>query len=196
MGMIKKGLLIFCLLLAAFVFLPPYIDAQEENSATESAEDQYNFASMTTYELFWPIVPGKVPGDKFYNLKVWRDKIASFFIFNKLKKVEHLKKLANKRLVEAERLVELQRYSFFFPTLEKAKENLGEGLKLLATAKKKSRYNWVKNEYAKDVRKHLVVLERMKEKVEEKEKASVEEFLKSTQGLIDEYQLEIAPENF
>lgn len=196
-----KRMLIFgsLFLLIAFSAFIPTILAQEEDSASPSAEEkaieEYDFASMTTYEMFWPVVAGKVPGDKYYKLKLWRGKIAVFLTLNKLKKAELLKKMVNKRLAETERLAELERFSLIPSTIQGAKQNLEKGLESLSAAKKKPRYSWLKNEYAKDARKYLVLLGRLKEKISEEEKASVEEFFSDVEELIEKYELKIASEN-
>lgn len=154
-------------------------------------EEKYTFGSMTTYELFWPIVAGKVPGDKFYSLKLWRDKLASFFFFDRVKKSEYLKQLANKRLVEAEKLIEIKRYSLVSQTLEESNKNLEEGLSLLFSAEETPQTFWLKDEYRKDLKKHFIVLERMKEKVEESQKSTIEDFVKKLDSLIAKYSLVI-----
>lgn len=154
------------------------------------AEQEYNFSSMTTYELFWPIVAGKVPGDRFYQFKLWRDKLAGFLFFDRLKQSEYFKQLANKRLLEAEKLVELQRYSSLPGTLKRSYDNLEKGLTLLLSAQESQAQFWLKGEYIKDFQKHLIVLERMKEKAKDEEKTSIEESLKKIKDLIFNYQLQ------
>lgn len=197
--MIKKGVIVFCLSL--LVFLPAFTPyhfgsgfssyAQEENLATESAEEDYDFASMTTYELFWPLVAGKVPGDKFYNLKLWRDKLMGYLFFSKLKKSEYFKQLANKRLVEAEKLLELQRDRYFTETLRQSTEYLEKGSSLLlATPENQSQF-WLKGEYAKDLQKHLVVLEKMRSKAGEEQKEFIEKTLEEVKRMINQYRLGI-----
>lgn len=186
--MLKKILLLFCLfLLAFFSVFSSCLYAQEENLATESAEaeKEYDFASMTTYELFWPITAGKIPGDKFYKLKIWRDKLVGYLFFDKLKKSEYLKQLANKRLVETEKLLEVQRYSYLSETLKISGDNLEKGLVLLFSAPETESQFWLRNEYQKDFQKHLIVLERMKEKMEEDKRAVLEEAIRDINNLID-----------
>lgn len=153
-------------------------------------KEEYDFTKMTTYEMFWPIVAGKVPGDRFYNLKLWRDKLVSYLFFSQVKKSEYFKQLANKRLVEAERLLELQRYSFFPETIADSSRNLKEGVILLSSAEETPQMAWLKGEYVKDLQKHLVVLQRMKEKVKEDQKQVIEETIETIENLIKEYKLE------
>lgn len=188
--MSKKVLVIFCLV--SFIFLPVFSSyAQEGNLATESAEEEYDFASMTTYELFWPIVAGKVPGDRLYSLKIWRDKFIGLLIFSNLKKSEYLKNLANKRLVETEKLLEIGRESYFPETIEKSRNHLEEGLILLFEAPETEPRFWLRSEYAKDLKKHLIVLERMRERVGESQRGVFEESIEKINEWISEYKLEV-----
>lgn len=186
--MIKKLLVVLNLLLLVFLAVSPfYLYALEENLATESGKEgeEYDFASMTTYELFWPIVAGKVPGDRFYQLKAWRDKLVGYLFFSKVKKSEYLKRLANKRLVEAVRLLELQRYSFFPETIQIAGDNLEKGAALLFSAEQSSETAWLKEEYRKDLRKHLIVLERMKDQAKEEHRGTIETGIQKIESLIE-----------
>ena len=182
--MLKKLIIGFCL--AVFVLSYSSVFAKGVTS-----EEEYTFGSMTTYEMFWPIVAGKVPGDKLYSLKLWRDKLASFFFFDKVKKSEYLKQLANKRLVEAEKLIEIKRYSLVPQTLEESSKNLEGGSTLLFSAEETPQTLWLKDEYRKDLKKHFIVLERMKEKVEESQKLMIADFVKKLDSLIAKYFLVI-----
>lgn len=182
--MLKKLIIGFCLAVLVFSYSSVFAKGVVP-------EEEYTFSSMTTYEMFWPIVAGKVPGDKFYNLKLWRDKLASLLFFDKVKKSEYLKQLANKRLVEAEKLIEIKRYSLVPQTLEDSSKNLEEGLSLLFSAEETPQTFWLKDEYRKDLKKHFIVLGRMKEKVEESQKSAIEDFVKKLNSLIVKYSLVI-----
>jgi len=57
---------------------------------------------VNSYELFWPIVPGKVMGDKLYSLKLFKEKIRESIIFSSFKKADYLITISEKRLVESE----------------------------------------------------------------------------------------------
>lgn len=191
---VKKLLIIFCLiglfLSCSSVFAKGATPTPTPTS-TVTVKEEYTFASMTTYEMFWPIVAGKIPGDRFYDLKALRDKLAGYLFFSKVKKSEYLKQLANKRLVEAEKLIEIKRYSLVPQTLEDSSKNLEEGLSLLFSAEETPQTFWLKDEYRKDFKKHVIVLERMKDKVTEEQKSLIEKSLESINGLIEKYQLKI-----
>jgi len=186
--MLKK-LLIICLIASflplnfAFAKAPLPIP-----TSTPTAGMEYDFSKMTTYEMFWPVVAGKVPGDRFYSLKLWRDKILGSLYFSPLKKSEYFKQLANKRLLEAEKLLEIGRTSYFSQTLQQSLEYLEKGLNLLSSAPESQSQFWLKGEYEKDLQKHLFVLERMKEKGE---KGVIEGTIKKVEDLIEKYEVGI-----
>src|SRR3989344_5178852 len=81
-----------------------------------------NGASATSsYELFYPIVAGKIPGDSWYSLKMFREKVVGLLLFDNNKKIEYRTSLSKKRLVEGEKLiVEKKNYSLGIETLENA----------------------------------------------------------------------------
>jgi len=182
--MLKKLFIIFLVTL----FLPLGLAFAKAPSPiptpTPTKEVEYDFSKMTTYEMFWPVVAGKVPGDRFYSLKVWRDNFLGYLYVSPLKKSEYFKQLANKRLLEAEKLLEIGRTSYFSQTLQQSSDYLEKGLNLLFSAPESQSQFWLRGEYEKDLQKHLVVLERMKEKGEENQKAVVEESIGKINNLI------------
>lgn len=60
--------------------------------------------NVDSYELFWPLVAGKVQGDSFYFLKTLKEKMRGGLIFSNLKKAEYNALLSEKRLLEFEKL--------------------------------------------------------------------------------------------
>lgn len=61
-------------------------------------------AEVNSFELFWPLVAGKVPGDSLYSLKRLKENARGSLIFSPIKKAEYLAFLATKRVLEAEKL--------------------------------------------------------------------------------------------
>ena len=59
---------------------------------------------VNSYELFWPIVAGRVQGDSLYSLKIFKENLRGRFIFSNLKKAEYNTVLSEKRLLEFEKL--------------------------------------------------------------------------------------------
>lgn len=64
---------------------------------------------VNSYELFWPIVAGKVQGDSMYSLKILKEKLRGRFIFSNVKKAEYNTVLSQKRLLEFEKLAILNK---------------------------------------------------------------------------------------
>lgn len=188
--MFKKLFISFCLIA---LFLPTSLVFAKGPTPlptpTPTPTEEYDFTKMTTYEMFWPIVAGKIPGDRFYSLKLWRDKMVGFLFFSKIKKSEYLKQQANKRLVEAEKLLEIQRFSYFPQTLEISTDNLNKGLEILMSAPDSQSKFWLSQEYAKDLQKHLVVLGRMNEEAGKEEKVIIEKSIEKIKDLIAKYSL-------
>lgn len=148
-----------------------------------------DWEKKTSYELFWPLTAGKIPGDKFYNLKVWRDNLMGYLFSDPVKKSEYLKQLANKRLLEAEKLLEIKRTALIAETLVKATGQLGQGLNLLVSAESTSRALWLRGEYAKDLRKYLIVLSRMESQAEGETKTTIGKSLAEIKDLVVKYKL-------
>ena len=61
-------------------------------------------AEANSYELFWPVVAGRVKGDSLYPFKLLKEKVRVFLIFDSGAKAEHFSFLSTKRLVEFEKL--------------------------------------------------------------------------------------------
>lgn len=75
-------------------------------------------AEVDTFDLFWPIVAGRVRGDFFYPLKSFKEKVREFLITNESKKAEYYSFLSTKRLVEYGELILVRK------DVENAKETL------------------------------------------------------------------------
>lgn len=74
---------------------------------------------VDSFELFWPIVAGKVEGDSMYRLKIFKENIRRYLILSSLKKAEYLTFISSKRLVEFEEL------ALFRKNFENATKTLG-----------------------------------------------------------------------
>lgn len=151
------------------------------------ANKTYNYNEMTDYEMFWPIAAGRIPGDKFYNLKIWRDKFVIKLIFNPIKKSEYYKTLANKRLVEAIALLEIKRDAFLGETLIQSGNNMEKGLELLSSSQPSLETTWLKGEYSKDLRKYQVVLGRLAGTADSEELKIINPGIEKIKGLITKY---------
>ena len=92
-----------------------------------SSDPSPNPTKVDSFELFWPIVAGKVQGDSMYRLKIFKENMRGYLILSSLKKAEYLTFISSKRLVEFEELA-LSRKNF---------ENATETLEVYRSTHKK-----------------------------------------------------------
>ena len=60
---------------------------------------------VNSYELFWPLVAGRTEDDPLYFLKLFKEGLSGFFIFDLNKKADYAVLLGTKRVLEAEQLL-------------------------------------------------------------------------------------------
>lgn len=86
----------------AIVFLSDNrVFAQSVDSETVSATES---AKINSFELFWPIVPGKTMNESFYFLKDFKENLRAMFIFGSAQRADYEVMLSVKRILEAEKL--------------------------------------------------------------------------------------------
>lgn len=61
--------------------------------------------NVSSFELFWPIVAGKIEGDPFYFVKTLKENLRGKLIFGSAQKADYSVFLATKRIIEAEKLI-------------------------------------------------------------------------------------------
>jgi hypothetical protein len=122
---------IFVLVLALFVFLANFGTTLSAVIPTPIPENN----SVNSFELFWPISPGKVMGERFYALKLFKEKIWGFFIFGDYPKADYNVTLSEKRVVEAEKLFKDRKFEDAKKTLLLAEKNRESVLEYYTKAK-------------------------------------------------------------
>lgn len=80
--------------------------------------------AVSSFELFWPVVPGRTMGDSLYSLKVLKENIRGILIFGKPQKAEYEIFLATKRVAETEKLLAEGKGDLAKRTLEKMSAHL------------------------------------------------------------------------
>lgn len=106
----------------------------------------------TSYELFYPIVAGKVPTDQLYFLKLFKEWLAGKVLFDYINKSDFHLSLSKKRLVEAEKLIiDKKDTKLIKKTLEKAANEFQSAVKSAKTGEEKGKqtrdiYNTLKND--------------------------------------------------
>lgn len=81
---------------------------------------------ISSFELFWPIVAGRVEGDRWYSLKLIKENLKSTLVFNVAEKSEYQLFLAVKRVVEIEKLLTDQKLEGAKKTVALAERKIGE----------------------------------------------------------------------
>jgi len=134
--MIKKTLL--SLFISALVSLSAIHPSLAQETPTPSPPPEPT--SLNSYDLFWPVVAGKVPGDSFYFLKELKWKLKGLIIFSDLRKADYHLTLSKKRIVETEKLIiEKQDYSRAATTTDKAYQELQEATLLTRKLQEKGK---------------------------------------------------------
>ena len=132
----------------------------------------------SSYELFYPIVAGKIPGDKWYGLKIFREKAVGIFLFDVIKKSQYYMSLSKKRLVEAEKLItEKKDYQLGIKTLEESDKNLKTAWLLLVNED-------ANNELKPDTLIEADFLTRLANEVPPESKSKVNSYSEIARGLI------------
>lgn len=107
--MMKRFLSLFLALFALFLLSVPAIAATRRYTRPAAPiatpKPSPTIAPVSSFELFWPIAPGKVRGDSLYSLKLLKEKIRGFLIFSNFKKSDYYITLSEKRVVESEELL-------------------------------------------------------------------------------------------
>lgn len=91
--------------LLGMVFTPVVAKETEGKEIMEASEESDEVEKVDSFDMFWPIVAGKSRGNSLYFLKSFKEKLRGFLIFSDFKKAEYKIMLADKRTVEAEKLL-------------------------------------------------------------------------------------------
>ncbi len=84
------------------------------------AQEKAKTEVVNSFEMFWPMVAGKTEGDKFYSVKLLKEKIRGYLIFGPAPKADYQVFLGVKRLLEAEKLLSEGKQSLSLTTLDKS----------------------------------------------------------------------------
>lgn len=87
---------------------------------------------VNSFDMFWPVVAGKVNGERFYSLKIFKENAREKLIYSKYKRVDYNRLLSEKRTVEAEKLyLIVKNYSGGKVALERAQEKRETAISLM-----------------------------------------------------------------
>lgn len=144
---------------------------------TPSPEPSPEVTTVNSYELFWPIVAGRVMGESMYSLKSLKEKIREGLIFSNFKKAEYNITLAEKRTIEAERLLVEKKDSVNAKkSLDAAQARRDKTLSLIQKAETEGRYVVdVKNTLVSSLEKQRALLNGLIVKVTDDSKKLLED---------------------
>ncbi|MBI2268206.1 MAG: hypothetical protein HYU80_02020 [Candidatus Blackburnbacteria bacterium] len=96
---------------------------------------------VNSFELFWPLVAGKTEGDSFYSLKLIKEQVQGWFIFDGSKKADYQVFLGTKRVLESEKLIKESKAKNAEKTLERASSNFSRAYDFAKTAGDKGNFD-------------------------------------------------------
>lgn len=168
-------------LVSFFVLGVASISLAKANITTEDKTK----AVVNSYELFWPIVPGKVKGDTLYPLKIFKEKIREKIIMSSFKKADYLITISEKRLVESEFLYKKGDIKSGSETLAIAVKTWIK-IKDLISRAKASGTNVVnlENRFASSLEKQSLVLDDLLIKLQDKEVSEIKTSLDKAKELL------------
>lgn len=163
------------ILLALFSLLVLVVPVSTEAKATPTPVPSPK--AISSYELFWPIAPGRVMGDSLYQLKLFKESLREFFIFGDFKKAEYNINLSEKRLVEAEYLFVVKKdYDNAGKSLETARLKMEKALGLIEKSEKSPNISILKNKFGVSLEKQRLLLNSLVSKVPEDQKKVIGEY--------------------
>lgn len=130
---------------------------------------------VKSYELFWPIAPGKVMGDSLYSLKSFKEAVRESLIFGDVKKSEYNIILSEKRTIEAEYLFIIRKdYTNAVKTLSVAQQKREKARDLYIKAKVQKTTGDLQNKLILSLEKQKSLLTYLTTQVSEDQKKTIE----------------------
>lgn len=121
--------IIFIVLAILFLFGISFKNVVAANSATADPK------TLSTYELFWPLVAGKAMDDPLYFIKNIKEQLQSLFTFGSAEKADYEVLLATKRIIEADELIGKGKIDLAGKTLMRSQKSLDKAFSLIEKAK-------------------------------------------------------------
>lgn len=154
-----KKLLIILLILG--IFLPTIVIAQTSNELPE---------------------PGMTPDNALYFFKIWWEKIVVFLTFNPMKKAEKLLKYAERRLVEAQKMIEKGKTKYVDKLMEQYQKKINQAMEIAQKQEKKGQdVEALMQKVIQTGSKHIQVLNNLLTKVPEAAKKGIQNAISASQ---------------
>ena len=84
------------------------------------AQSSRSASAVDSYTLFWPLTAGKTEGDSLYFLKLFKEQIRGWLIFDDTARADYAVLLGTKRVLEVEKLLKDGKNNLVIKTLDKA----------------------------------------------------------------------------
>ena len=102
----------------------------EASEMTQEGMNETSSGSVDVASLFWPIVPGTTVADGTFFLKQIKEAFSGMMKFNNIDKAEYNVELSEKRIVEANKLVEEKDFANALKSLEMSAGKREEAIEL------------------------------------------------------------------
>lgn len=147
-------------------------------------------AAVDSFDIFWPVVAGKVSGESLYELKLFKETLRETLIFSDYRKADFNITLSVKRAVEAEKLyLKDKKYDQARKTLLKAEEKRQRVYDLIMKASQKGdNVTDLKNTLKSSLEKQTELMKYILTQVPDSEKEPINSDLKSMQELLSKLQ--------
>lgn len=172
----KKIINFFLIMLAiGAIFLTQSLVRAQQNS--EVAKEQ----TTKTIDYILPY-PGILPDSPLYNIKMFRDRVLSWFISDPLKKAEYYLLMADKRINAGKMLIDYGKTALGESTINKGNAYLIKATEEVKKAKSVGKdISSLTDKLDKATSKHLEVLKAVLEKAPESAKKGLENAIKNSQ---------------
>lgn len=142
---------------------------------------------VNSFELFWPIAAGRVEGDILYPLKLLKENIREALIFSNFIKADYNIKIAEKRTVEAEKLIiSVKNFDLAAKTLDRAQLKRERILILVEKAAREGEYVVdLKNAFKESLRKQRTLLFYISTQLEGEQRDLLNENIKQIDSILE-----------
>ncbi len=160
------------------------VSAQTSPSPSPVATD------VNSFDMFWPVVAGKVEGESLYKLKLAKESLREALIFSEYRKADYNITLSVKRAVEAEKLyLQDKKYDQGKTTLKAAQEKRQKVLTLIGKVEAKGQKSVdLKNTLKSSLEKQTTLMTYIASQVPDNEKTAVNDDIKAMQELLSKLQ--------
>ncbi len=177
------NVLVVVFLLVAGFFTVNKVEAQEIEITEEL---QAKVATPpSSYELFFPITPGKVLGDPLYPLKQFKETLRELITFGKMNKAEYNLTLSEKRLIEGEYLYNMEDYENASQTMDNAQTRRDNVVSLYQELSKEDNEtaDILKVKINESFDKQLIVLDSLKASVPSQQQENIQNAIDNVNDL-------------